>query len=79
MNTHILPDITHPTALEALAAKLNPTAPRKHEPIFTRLYDEYIDSADSWDWGPGGIGRVIEDMGQTTAPDRPRHLAAARG
>lgn len=75
MNTHILPGITHPTALEALAAKLNSTAPRKHEPIFTRLYSEYIDAADY----NGSAAMRIEDMDMATNPDRPRHMAVVRG
>lgn len=54
--------------LEALAAKLN--KPRPSEPIFDRLVDEYLDTADYDGWMPGGIGRVIESMDLETAPTR---------
>lgn len=55
-------------ALTALAALLN--APRPDEPIYDRLYRDYIDTADYDGWVPGGIGRVIEQMDADTNPDR---------
>lgn len=55
-------------ALNALAALLN--APRPDEPVFDRLYSDYLDTADYDGWVPGGIGRVIEQMDTDTNPDR---------
>ena len=60
--------MTSAAALRALRANLMSTRPRSEEPIFNQLYDEYIDTADYDGWVPGGIGRVIEDMGFRTAP-----------
>ena len=61
--------MTNIAALHALHAKLTSTLPRTDEPIFNQLYDEYLDTADYDGWVPGGIGRVIEQMGADTSPD----------
>ena len=54
--------------LAALAEKLNRANLPDPEPIFSQLYDEYIDTADYDGWVPGGIGRVMQEMGCNTRP-----------
>ena len=41
---------------------------RTNEPIFDQLWSEYMDSADYYDFAPGGIGRVMQDMDYATCP-----------
>ena len=38
------------------------------EPIYDQLWSEYMDSADYYDFVPGGIGRVMQDMDYATCP-----------
>lgn len=62
--------MTTDDALAALRAKLTPPY-HPPEPIYDRLYDEYIRNADYDGWVPGGIGRVIEQMEIDTHPGHP--------
>ena len=40
----------------------------RDEPIYDQLWSEYMNSADYYDFTPGGIGRVMQDMDYATCP-----------
>ena len=60
--------MNHDAAHAALRSMPRAAYTPTDEPIYDQLWSEYMDSADYYDYVPGGIGRVIQDMDYATCP-----------